>query len=285
MFERFTERARRVIFFARYEASQYGSPFIETEHLLLGLLREDGLVVLRFLRPKTTAAEFRTQIESLITAGERISTAVEVPLTIECQRILTDAKEKADDFGSPYIGTEHLLLGILASPTTLAARLLMERGADANAIREQIAKTSGSGGVKEGTERAEKSRRSKLLGGALFTLERFLAGIKTPDWGRRADSFAGNSEFIDSAGKRWAGREEIRKKYEILFAPYAKKNAIYRVESCELGPGETVLGSILWENVTVEGQPLKSLHRMTVMLARQDEDWLVHLLQVTPVTM
>jgi ATP-dependent Clp protease ATP-binding subunit ClpC len=134
VFERFTEKARRVIFFARYEASQYGSPVIETEHLLLGLLREDGHVVLRFLRAKATASQFRTQIETHVTQRERISTAVEVPLTDECKKILILAKEESDNFQHRYIGTEHLLLAMLECPASLAARLLIERGVDTAAI-------------------------------------------------------------------------------------------------------------------------------------------------------
>ena len=84
MFERYTEKARRVIFFARFEASQYGSPYIETEHLLLGLLREDRVLASWFLRTHAAIESIRREIESGITARERISTAVEVPLTQEC---------------------------------------------------------------------------------------------------------------------------------------------------------------------------------------------------------
>ena len=79
MFERYTEKARRVIFFARYEASQYGSPYIETEHLLLGLLREDKALANRFLRTHGSIESIRKEIESRITVRERISTSVEVP--------------------------------------------------------------------------------------------------------------------------------------------------------------------------------------------------------------
>ena len=96
MFERYTEKARRVIFFARYEASQYGSPFIETEHLLLGLLREDKALANRFLRTHGSIESIRKEIESRITVRERISTSVEVPLSQECKRILTFAAEEAE---------------------------------------------------------------------------------------------------------------------------------------------------------------------------------------------
>ena len=283
MFERFTEKARRVIFFARYEASQYGSPVIETEHLLLGLLREDGLLVLRFLRAKTTASQFRTQIETHVTQRQRISTAVEVPLTDECKKILILAKEESDNLRHRYIGTEHLLLAILRCPTSLAARLLIERGADAGAMREQIARMSGPANVQEPTTQEEKYSVSQVLEEAISTLESFLAGLKAPNWGQMAGFFAQNSRFVDCTGKCWVGFDEIQKQFELLFAPYSKKNVSCRLESSEIGPAEIVLGSILWENVTVGGEPLRSLHRMTVVLAREDGEWAIYLLQVTPV--
>ena len=74
MFERYTEKARRVIFFARYEASQFGSPYIETEHLLLGLLREDKALTNRFLRSHASVESIRKQIEAHTTIREKVST-------------------------------------------------------------------------------------------------------------------------------------------------------------------------------------------------------------------
>ena len=76
MFERYTEKARRVIFFARYEASQFGSPYIETEHLLLGLLREDKALTNRFLRSHASVESIRKQIEAHTTIREKVSTSV-----------------------------------------------------------------------------------------------------------------------------------------------------------------------------------------------------------------
>ena len=79
MFERYTEKARRVIFFARYEASQFGSPCIETEHLLLGLLREDKALANRFLRSSASVESIRKQIEAHTTLREKVSTSVDLP--------------------------------------------------------------------------------------------------------------------------------------------------------------------------------------------------------------
>src|SRR5213075_2093679 len=113
MFERYTEKARRAIFFARYEASQYGSPYIETEHLLLGLLREDKALTNRFLRSHASVESIRKQIEGHTTIREKVSTSVDLPLSNECKRVLAYAAEEAERLSHKHIGTEHLLLGLL----------------------------------------------------------------------------------------------------------------------------------------------------------------------------
>jgi len=141
--ERFTEKARRVIFFARYEASQYGSPCIETEHLLLGLVREDKGLANRYLRTQGSIESIRKEIESRITIRERISTSVEVPLSAESKRILAFAAEEADRLGTKHVGTEHLLLGILREEKCFGAEILQERGLRLLALREELARSSG----------------------------------------------------------------------------------------------------------------------------------------------
>jgi len=100
MFERFTEPARRVIFSARYEASRYGSEHIESEHLLLGLLREDRAHGKWFPGQRNVGPEIRAEIEKRITWGEPISTIVEVPLAAECKKILLLASESAEDWAT-----------------------------------------------------------------------------------------------------------------------------------------------------------------------------------------
>src|SRR5215467_12161925 len=142
VFERYTEKARRVIFFARYEASQYGSPYIETEHLLLGLMREDKALANRFLRQQGSIESIRKEIEARITIRERISTSVEVPLSAECKRILNMAAEEAERLGVKHVATEHLLLGILREEKCFGAEILHERGLRLSNIREELARTS-----------------------------------------------------------------------------------------------------------------------------------------------
>jgi ATP-dependent Clp protease ATP-binding subunit ClpC len=143
VFERYTEKARRVIFFARYEASQYGSPYIETEHLLLGLMREDKALANRFLRSHGSIESIRKEIEQRITIRERISTSVEVPLSQESKRILNFATEEAERLGHKHVGTEHLLLGILREEKCFGAEILQERGLRLTALREELARSAG----------------------------------------------------------------------------------------------------------------------------------------------
>src|SRR6202051_4856765 len=103
MFERYTEKARRVIFFARYEASQFGSPNIETEHMLLGLLREDKALTNRFLRAHNVVESIRPQIEQHTTIREKTSTSVDLPISEEGKRVLAYAAEEAERLAHKHI--------------------------------------------------------------------------------------------------------------------------------------------------------------------------------------
>ncbi len=145
MFERYTEKARRVIFFARYEASQFGAPAIEPEHLLLGLMREDKTLTGRFFpRAQVSIESIRKEIENRTLLREKISTSVELPLAPETKRVLAYAHEESDRLQHRHIGTEHLLLGLLREERSMAAEILLERGLRLNAVRDEIARQSGA---------------------------------------------------------------------------------------------------------------------------------------------
>src|SRR5262249_28024275 len=139
MFERYTERARRVIFFARYEASQFGSMTIESEHLLLGLLREDKNVVSRFLR-NTSVGEVRDEITGRMLVREKVATSIDLPLSTECKRILAYAAEETERLNHQHIGTEHLLLGVLREEKCMAAQILYGHGLKPDGVREELAR-------------------------------------------------------------------------------------------------------------------------------------------------
>lgn len=139
MFERYSQLARRTLFFARYEASQRGGASIETEHVLLGLLRESGAVVGRILvGADISYQDVRKQIDEVTKTGPKIPTYVEMPFTDATQRVLTYAAEEADGLAHRHIGTEHLLLGLLRERGAIAERFLAQKGLSADLVRKQV---------------------------------------------------------------------------------------------------------------------------------------------------
>jgi ATP-dependent Clp protease ATP-binding subunit ClpA len=139
MFEKYTEKARRVIFFARYEASQFGAKAIEPEHILLGILREDKGLVLRFF-PKSRNALFsvRKDIEARVGVKEKVSTSVDLPLSPPAKHVLSYSQAESERLEHRYIGTEHLLLGLLCEEQSIAFEILSERGLRLERIREEL---------------------------------------------------------------------------------------------------------------------------------------------------
>jgi uncharacterized protein (TIGR03435 family) len=140
MLELYTERARRVLFFANYEAGQAGSESIQTEHLLLGLVREArGLSAHIFARARVSLDEVRKTIESRTVVREkRPAPSGELPYSDETRRVLELTAEEADRLLHNYIGTEHLLLGILREPQSIAASILAEHGLRVDTVRDDI---------------------------------------------------------------------------------------------------------------------------------------------------
>jgi ATP-dependent Clp protease ATP-binding subunit ClpC len=139
MFERFSEEAKRVMFFARYEASRCRSPFIEGEHLLLGLLREDRNLTNRILQthPIGELESIQNQIEAHRPISEKTPASVDPPLSHECKRVLAYAAEEAEQRRHKPIGMEHLLLGLLREEKCFAARILHARGLRISPLRNE----------------------------------------------------------------------------------------------------------------------------------------------------
>jgi ATP-dependent Clp protease ATP-binding subunit ClpC len=133
MFERFSEKSRRVIFFARYEASQWGEQSIQPAHLLLGLLREDKNLFGRLPHSLDTLPNTAQELGLKVT-GEQVSTSVDLPLSHESKRVLAYAAEESELLANPVIGTGHLLLGLLREPG-VACALLERRGLTLAAVR------------------------------------------------------------------------------------------------------------------------------------------------------
>ena len=136
MFERYAERAKRAIYFARHEASQLGGDSIEPEHLLLGLLRE--LPPALTSRLHLSVERIRTEVRSRALLRDSVSTTVGMPLSAESKRVLERAQGEADRLSHRSVGTEHLLLGILSEPASAAAQMLARQNVRAAAVREAI---------------------------------------------------------------------------------------------------------------------------------------------------
>jgi len=129
----------------RYEASQFGSLYIETEYLLLGLLRvEDKALANGFLRSHAAVESIRKQIEGHTAPREKVSTSVDLPLGHECKRVLAYGAEESERLNHKYIGTDHLLLGLLREEDCFAAQLLREQGLTLDSVREHVQQSEGS---------------------------------------------------------------------------------------------------------------------------------------------
>jgi ATP-dependent Clp protease ATP-binding subunit ClpC len=145
MFERYTEKARRVIFFARYEALQYGSQVISPEHILLGLMREDKTISARFFpfRNNLSVEAVRREVEERITLRDRIPQSAELHLSPETKKILALAAEESRKLKNRHIGPEHLLLGVLREEKSIAAEILFHYGLRLQDVRDEVARQSG----------------------------------------------------------------------------------------------------------------------------------------------
>jgi ATP-dependent Clp protease ATP-binding subunit ClpC len=138
----YTEDARRVIFTARAQAMQYGSAYIESEHLFLAILLEGEAQAGRLFGEGTSVELLRKEIEKNLAVHESVSGSVEIPLTAESKQILNVAFEEANELGHKRVGLEHLLLGILQIETCLAAKILYKHGATIPGMRKKAIRST-----------------------------------------------------------------------------------------------------------------------------------------------
>lgn len=137
MFERYDEKARRVIFFARHAASEFGRDQIEADFVLLGIAREDPGLCVQWLG--TNYEELHGKFAPLYKTGMRVATSVDMPLSNEAKRVLAHAAEEAERMASRHIETEHLFLGLFREPKCKAAKMLAARGGDVANVRAAVA--------------------------------------------------------------------------------------------------------------------------------------------------
>ena len=171
MFERFTERARQVVVLAQEEARTLKHNYIGTEHILLGLLREEEGLAARVLESlDITVERVRAQVVRIVGSGEEV-TSGQIPFTPRAKKVLELALREALSLGHNYIGTEHILLGLVRENEGVAARILLDFDADSEKIRNEVIRMlSGPGGRRQGgsgssgsSASGEGKKSSKLL--------------------------------------------------------------------------------------------------------------------------
>ena len=129
MFDRFTERARRTMSLARQEALRFNHDYIGTEHLLLGLLAEgSGVAAQALTNLRIDLSEVRAEVEKIVRPGTRPVSLAQLPFTPRAKKVLELSLEEAQSLQHSYIGTEHLLLGLLREKDSIAARVLVRLG-------------------------------------------------------------------------------------------------------------------------------------------------------------
>src|SRR4026208_872734 len=165
MFERFTERARQVVVLAQEEARTLKHNYIGTEHILLGLLREEEGLAARVLESlDITVERVRAQVVRIVGSGEEV-TSGQIPFTPRAKKVLELALREALSLGHNYIGTEHILLGLVRENEGVAARILLDFDADSEKIRNEVIRMlSGPGSRRQqGAGGPEGKKSSKLL--------------------------------------------------------------------------------------------------------------------------
>ncbi len=164
MFNRFTERARKVIVYAKEEARRFNHDYIGTEHLLLGLIREGEGVAAAVLQKLGLDLEtIRLEVEKLVQPGPQTQVLGDIPFTPRSKKALELSAEEARALGHNYIGTEHLLLGLVKEGEGMAYRVLLNLGLDLGKLRNEVMELLGSGIPGYGTQEPVKTGKTPAI--------------------------------------------------------------------------------------------------------------------------
>ena len=244
MFNRFTERARKVIILAKEEARRFNHDYIGTEHILLGLVREGEGVAAAVLQKMGVSLEnIRLEIEKLVQPGPTTQIIGDIPFTPRAKKALELAAEEARSLGHNYIGTEHLLLGLIKENEGVASQVLLNLGLDLNTVRNEI---------------------MELLGSALPSFGQAPAKTKTPAldaFGRDLTALARENKLDPVIGRH----QEIERVIQIL-SRRTKNNPVLLGEA---GVGKTAIVEGLAQAIIAGNIPevLKNRRIITLDLA------------------
>ncbi len=176
MFNRFTERARKVILLAKEEAKRFNHDYIGTEHILLGLIREgEGVAAAVMQKLGLSSEKIRVEVEKLVQMGPTTIVSGDIPFTPKAKKVIELAMEEARSLGHNYIGTEHLLLGLIREGEGVASQVLMNLGLDLNRVRNEVISLLGSSAPAQGGGSAPGTGKTKTP--ALDTFGRDLTAL------------------------------------------------------------------------------------------------------------
>jgi len=218
MFERFTDRARKVMALANQEAQRFNHEYIGTEHVLLGLVKEGSGVGANVLKNLgVDLAKIRMEVEKQVKTGPDMVTMGKLPQTPRAKKVIEYAIEEARNLNHNYVGTEHILLGLLREQEGVAAQVLLNLGMQLEDIRDEVLHLLGAGmeldeGALGGTPGAAgagtSTRRTKSKTPALDSFGRDLTALAHDD---KLDPVIGRADEIERVIQAWHRRSSTRK--------------------------------------------------------------------------